>query len=185
MDLEAEAAALSGGWQKRLAIVQALVQAPEILLLDEPTNHLDLAGIEWLEEVLEQAAFACVVISHDRYFLENVATEMAELSRVYPDGMLRVKGRYSTFLEKKEEFLHAQSKRQEALENLVHSEIEWLRRGAKARTRKSKARIDKAGESDGGTRGLEHQNPQQRRANRFLGDRSQDQTTDRTPECRL
>jgi ATP-binding cassette subfamily F protein uup len=87
-----------------------------------------------------------VVISHDRYFLENVATEMAELSRVYPDGMLRVKGRYSTFLEKKEEFLHAQSKRQEALENLVHSEIEWLRRGAKARTRKSKARIDKAGE---------------------------------------
>ncbi len=146
VDLEADAAALSGGWQKRLAIVLALVQAPEILLLDEPTNHLDLAGIEWLEEVLKQAAFACVVISHDRYFLENVATEMAELSRVYPDGMLRVKGRYSTFLEKKEEFLHAQSKRQEALENLVHSEIEWLRRGAKARTRKSKARIDKAGD---------------------------------------
>jgi len=71
---------------------------------------------------------------------------MAELRRVYPDGILRVKGHYSTFLEKKEEFLHAQSKRQEALENLVHSEIEWLRRGAKARTRKSKARIDKAGE---------------------------------------
>jgi ABC transport system ATP-binding/permease protein len=146
VDLEAEAAALSGGWQKRLAIVQALVQAPDILLLDEPTNHLDLAGIEWLEEVLEQAGFACVVISHDRYFLENVANEIAELSRIYPDGILRVKGRYTTFLEKKEEFLHAQSKRHEALENLVHSEIEWLRRGAKARTRKSKARIDKAGE---------------------------------------
>jgi ATP-binding cassette subfamily F protein uup len=146
VDLDAEASALSGGWQKRLAIVEALVQGPDILLLDEPTNHLDLAGIEWLEEVLEQGAFACVVISHDRYFLENVATEMAELSRVYPDGLLRVKGRYSTFLEKKEEFLHAQSKRQEALENLVHSEIEWLRRGAKARTRKSKARIGKAGE---------------------------------------
>jgi ABC transport system ATP-binding/permease protein len=146
VDLEVEATALSGGWQKRLAIVQALVEGPDILLLDEPTNHLDLAGIEWLEEVLEQAGFACVVISHDRYFLENVATEMAELSRIYPDGLLRVRGRYSTFLEKKEEFLHAQSKRQEALENLVHSEIEWLRRGAKARTRKSKARIDKAGE---------------------------------------
>jgi ABC transport system ATP-binding/permease protein len=145
-DLETEASALSGGWQKRLAIVEALVQAPDILLLDEPTNHLDLAGIEWLEEELEQAPFACVLISHDRYFLENVATDMAELSRVYPDGLLRVKGRYSMFLEKKEEFLHAQSKRQEALENLVHSEIEWLRRGAKARTRKSKARIDKAGE---------------------------------------
>ena len=135
-------AAGRSGWRSS----QALVQGPDILLLDEPTNHLDLAGIEWLEEVLEQAGFACVVISHDRYFLENVATEMAELSRVYPDGLLRVQGRYSTFLEKKEEFLHAQSKRQEALENLVHSEIEWLRRGAKARTRKSKARIDKAGE---------------------------------------
>src|SRR3979411_99290 len=80
------------------------------------------------------------------YFLENVANEMAELNRIYPNGILRVHGNYSTFLEKKEEFLHAQSKRQEALENLVHSEIEWLRRGAKARTRKSKARIDKAGE---------------------------------------
>jgi ATP-binding cassette subfamily F protein uup len=145
-DLNAQATALSGGWQKRLAIVEALVRAPDILLLDEPTNHLDLAGIEWLELVLEQAGFACVVISHDRYFLENVANDIAELNRVYPDGLLRVHGTYSTFLEKKEEFLHAQAKRQEALENLVHSEIEWLRRGAKARTRKSKARIDKAGD---------------------------------------
>lgn len=145
-NLEAEAAALSGGWQKRLAIVEALVQAPDLLLLDEPTNHLDLAGIEWLEGILEEASFASVIVSHDRYFLENIATDMAELSRVYPDGVLRVRGSYSTFLEKKEEFLHAQSKRQEALENLVHNEIEWLRRGAKARTRKSKARIGKANE---------------------------------------
>jgi ATP-binding cassette subfamily F protein uup len=145
-DLDAEASALSGGWRKRLAIVEAVVQSPDILLLDEPTNHLDLAGIEWLEALLEAAAFACVVVSHDRYFLENVTTDMAELNRTYPDGLLRVAGTYSRFLEKKEEFLRAQSKRQEALENLVHHEIEWLRRGAKARTRKSKARIDKAGE---------------------------------------
>ncbi len=145
-DLDMKAAALSGGWQKRLAIVEALVQAPDVLLLDEPTNHLDLAGIEWLEELLEESAFACVFVSHDRYFLENVATEMAELSRAYPDGLLRARGTYSAFLEKKEAFLHAQARRQDALENLVHSEIEWLRRGAKARTRKSKARIDKAGE---------------------------------------
>ncbi len=145
-EMEAEAANLSGGWQKRLAIIQALVQSPDVLLLDEPTNHLDVPGIEWLEGLLAEATFACVVVSHDRYFLENVATEMVELSRVYPNGLLRVRGNYSTFLEKKEEFLHAQSKRQEALENLVHNEIEWLRRGAKARTRKSKARIGKANE---------------------------------------
>jgi ABC transport system ATP-binding/permease protein len=142
--LDVQAAELSGGWQKRLALVDALVQSPDILLVDEPTNHLDLAGIEWLEGILQTSAFACVIVSHDRYFLENVATEMVELSRAYPNGLLRVRGNYSQFLEKKEEFLHAQAKRQEALENRVHTEIEWLRRGPKARTTKSKARIDKA-----------------------------------------
>ena len=144
-DLATPTAELSGGWLKRLALVEALVQHPDILLLDEPTNHLDLLGIEWLEELLESAAFASVIVSHDRYFLENVTTDTVELNRTYPNGSLRVHGTYSEFLEKKEEFLHAQSLRQEALENLVHREIEWLRRGAKARTRKSKARIDKAG----------------------------------------
>ena len=145
-DFRAEAASLSGGWQKRLAIAEALVQHPDILLLDEPTNHLDLAGIEWLEDLLKASTFASVVVSHDRYFLENVATEMAELNRVYPDGILRVRGNYSEFLMKKEDFLHAQSQHQEALENRVHREIEWLRRGPKARTSKSKARIDRAQE---------------------------------------
>jgi len=143
-DFEQEASALSGGWRKRLAIAEALVQQPDILLLDEPTNHLDLAGIAWLEELLRDAPFASVIVSHDRYFLENVANEMVELSRLYPDGFLRTSGTYTAFLEKKEEFLHAQGKRQEALENLVKNEIAWLRRGAKARTRKSKARIGKA-----------------------------------------
>ena len=143
-DFEQLASELSGGWRKRLAIAEALVQQPDILLLDEATNHLDLAGIEWLEELLQDAPFASVIVSHDRYFLENVANEMVELSRVYPDGFLRTTGSYSQFLEKKEEFLHAQTKRQEALENLVKNEIAWLRRGAKARTRKSKARIGKA-----------------------------------------
>ncbi len=84
------------------------------------------------------------MVSHDRYFLENVATAMVELNRAYPDGLLRVIGNYSKLLEEKEAFLHAQAKHQEALENRVHREIEWLRRGAKARTSKSKARIDKA-----------------------------------------
>jgi ABC transport system ATP-binding/permease protein len=145
-DFTIDAGILSGGWRKRLAIVEALVEGPDVLLLDEPTNHLDLAGIEWLESILENARFASVVVSHDRYFLENVATSMAELNRAYPDGVLRVDGNYSRFLEKKEEFLHAQAKQQEALENRVHNEIEWLRRGPKARTSKSKARIDKAQE---------------------------------------
>ncbi len=145
-DLDTPTAALSGGWRKRLAIVEGLVQAPDVLLLDEPTNHLDLAGIQWLETLLQNAPFACVVVSHDRYFLENVATAVVELARSYENGFLRVNGNYSTFLEAKEENLHAQRKRQEALENLVHTEIEWLRRGPKARTTKSKARIDTAQE---------------------------------------
>ena len=145
-DFDQQASALSGGWKKRLAIAEALVEQPDILLLDEPTNHLDLAAIEWLEQFLIDAPFASVVVTHDRYFLENFAEEVAELNRAYPNGLLRVAGNYSKFLEKKEEFLHAQARHQEALENRVRNEIEWLRRGPKARTTKSKARIDRAHE---------------------------------------
>jgi len=149
-----EAVTFSGGWRKRLAIAEALVQNPDVLMLDEPTNHLDLAGIEWLESLLAAASFACVVVSHDRYFLEGIATEVCELNKAYPDGVLRVTGNYSNFLEKKEEYLHAQGKRQEALENRVKIEKEWLRRGPKARTTKSKARIDKANELIGELGGM-------------------------------
>ena len=149
IDFETPAAALSGGWRKRLRITEGLVQRADILLLDEPTNHLDFAGIQWLETLLQNAAFACVVVSHDRYFLENVASEVVELNRVYVDGVFRVKGNYSRFLEKKEAYLDAQGRRQEALTNRVHTELEWLRRGPRARRTKAKARIDKAHEMIG------------------------------------
>jgi ATP-binding cassette subfamily F protein uup len=143
-DLNAEAASLSGGWRKRLAITEAMVIEPEVLLLDEPTNHLDLNGIEWLEELLRASPFAAVTVSHDRYFLESTSSQIVELNRVFADGLFRVKGTFSRFLEEKQAYLESQSKQQESLRNRVKTEIEWLRRGPKARTTKSKARIDTA-----------------------------------------
>lgn len=139
------ASTLSGGWKKRFSIAMALLQDPELLILDEPTNHLDLEGILWLEKMLDGARFSSLIVSHDRYFLENVAGRMMEINRLYPEGLFSVGGNYSEFLVHKEDFLKAQAKHQESLENVVRREIEWLRRGPKARATKSKARIDNAG----------------------------------------
>ena len=135
---------LSGGWRKRLALGCQLIREPDLLLMDEPTNHLDLAGIEWLENFLMRSQFAFIVTSHDRYFLERVTDRIVEIDSRYPSGFFSVRGRYSDFLEKRETYLQELDQDRQALANAVRREVEWLRRGPKARSSKAGYRIDEA-----------------------------------------
>ncbi len=137
---------LSGGWRKRLAIGCQLVQEPDLLLMDEPTNHLDLQGIDWLERFLERARISFVVTTHDRYFLERVTDRIVEINPRYRDGSYSVRGHYSDFIEKRQAFLQAENEERRALAGEVRREVEWLRRGPKARGTKATYRADAARE---------------------------------------
>jgi ATP-binding cassette subfamily F protein uup len=135
---------LSGGWRARLAIACALARTPDLLLLDEPTNHLDIDSILWLESLLRSESGAFVVVSHDRYFLGRVARRVLEINRLHDSGLFQVTGSYADFLEARDEALSNQEAYRDTLAGLVRREVAWLRRGAKARTSKSKARIRSA-----------------------------------------
>lgn len=149
---------LSGGWQKKIALSRELIQEPELLLLDEPTNHLDIESILWLEELIQKSQFALMVITHDRVFLQNVTNRMMELNAQYPQGVLSVNGDYSTYLELRESQLSQQRAEEVTLKNKLRRETEWLRRGAKARTTKQQARIQRAHELMSDVEELEFRN---------------------------
>ncbi|MGO4599560.1 energy-dependent translational throttle protein EttA [Terrabacter sp. 2RAF25] len=129
---------LSGGERRRVALCKLLLQKPDLLLLDEPTNHLDAESVLWLEQHLESYPGAVIAVTHDRYFLDNVAQWIAEVDRgrLYP-----YEGNYSTYLEKKSERLQIQGKKDAKLAKRLKTELEWVRSNAKGRQVKSKARL--------------------------------------------
>jgi len=129
---------LSGGEKRRVALTKLLLQKPDLLLLDEPTNHLDAESVLWLEQHLQQYAGAVIAVTHDRYFLDNVAQWIAEVDRghLYP-----YEGNYSTYLEKKAQRLEVQGKKDQKLAKRLADELDWVRSNAKGRQAKSKARL--------------------------------------------
>ena len=131
---------LSGGEKRRVALTRLLIQKPSILLLDEPTNHLDAESVQWLENHLKEYAGAVLMITHDRYFLDNVVEWILELDRgsYYP-----YEGNYSTYLEKKAKRLEQESREESGRQKAIKDELEWIRAGVKGRQTKSKARIAK------------------------------------------
>ena len=130
---------LSGGQKKRVALAAVLIEEPELMILDEPTNHLDLEMVEWLEEYLSRMSGSLLMVTHDRYFLDNVCNEIIEIDdrRVY-----RYKGNYSYFLQKREERLQNLAAETARARNLMRKELEWMRRQPQARAHKAKYRID-------------------------------------------
>lgn len=143
---EPSASLLSGGWKKRLALAKEMINSPDLLLLDEPTNHLDLEGILWLEKFLSREAPTYLLVSHDRYFLQNTTNRIVEIDPVYPKGIFAIEGTYANFLSKKGSFLEGQIQQERSIASKARRESEWLGRSAKARTTKSQSRIDEAEE---------------------------------------
>jgi len=144
---ETPVASLSGGWKKRVALGRELARRPDLLLLDEPTNHLDVESIEWLESLLGRPdGPATITVTHDRLFLQRVATRILELDPRNPGGLLSVDGDYATYTRVKAEAMHAQERREVVLRNTLRRETEWLHRGAAARTTKQQARIARHGD---------------------------------------
>jgi len=138
-DLEQKVGELSGGQKKRVALAKVLITEPEFLILDEPTNHLDIRMIEWLENYLSRSACTLLMVTHDRYFLDRVCDEIMELET---GALFRYKGNYSYFLEQQALRIDNFNKETEKARNLLRKEQEWMSRMPKARTTKSKARID-------------------------------------------
>jgi len=143
-DFNKKVSELSGGWKKRLVLAAAIAEKPELMLLDEPTNHLDMEGLVWLEELLQKANFAWVLVSHDRYFLERTVTRIVEISSIYESGYFESAGSYLNFKENRAAYLEQQAKRTSALANLAKRELEWASRAPKARTGKAAFRMKAA-----------------------------------------
>ncbi len=139
MDFHQDIKSLSGGQRKRLALAKLLIDEPDIYILDEPTNHLDIETIEWLEKLLTTGSKTVLLVTHDRYFLDNICTEIRELDRGH---LYNYKGNYSYFLEKKSEREAIDAVMVEKSRNLLRRELEWMRRQPQARGTKSKSRID-------------------------------------------
>jgi sulfate-transporting ATPase len=137
---EANVGTLSGGEKRRVALCRLLLSAPDMLLLDEPTNHLDAESIAWLERYLEEYPSTVIAVTHDRYFLDNVAQWILELDRGYG---IPWHGNYSSWLEQKEQRLALEEREREALRKTLAHELEWVRQNPKARQAKSKARLQR------------------------------------------
>src|SRR6266566_605585 len=137
---DAEVSVLSGGERRRVALCKLLLEQPDLLLLDEPTNHLDAESVQWLEQHLAKYPGTILAVTHDRYFLDNVAEWILELDRgrAYP-----YEGNYSTYLEKKSERLAVQGRKDQKLQKRLRDELDWVRQNAKGRQAKSKARLQR------------------------------------------